>query len=59
MSARTDTEAVDNANATGVTISSLKFALVQKLEATRVDIEDMSGKSLVWTASYLPQLIAP
>lgn len=44
MSARTDTEAVDNANATGITISSLKFALVQKLEATQVDIEDMSGR---------------
>ncbi|KAI9723649.1 MAG: hypothetical protein M1812_000949 [Candelaria pacifica] len=43
MSARTDTEAADNANATGVTISSLKFALVQKLEATKVEIEDMSG----------------
>ncbi|KAI9707192.1 MAG: hypothetical protein M1836_000152 [Candelina mexicana] len=43
MSARTDKEALDNANATGVTISSLRIALVEKLEATQVEIEDMSG----------------
>ncbi|KAI9816583.1 MAG: hypothetical protein M1827_001715 [Pycnora praestabilis] len=43
MSARTDTEASTNAQTTGVTPATLKATLFQKLEATHVDIEDISG----------------
>lgn len=45
MSARTDNEASSNANASGITPTSLKATLTQKLEAQYVDIEDMSGIS--------------
>ena len=43
MSARTDTEAASNANSSGITPTSLKATLTQKLEAQYIDIEDMSG----------------
>jgi len=44
MSARTDTEAEQAAASSGVTIEGLKGKLVEKLEATHVEIEDLSGK---------------
>lgn len=44
MSARTDTEAAQVAATSGVTIDGLKKKLEEKLEATHVEIEDMSGK---------------
>lgn len=43
MSARTDTEATQNQISSGVTPNALKATLTQKLEATHVDIEDLSG----------------
>ncbi|GAB7341243.1 hypothetical protein MBLNU457_7520t1 [Dothideomycetes sp. NU457] len=43
MSARTDTEATQNQISSGVTPNTLKETLTQKLEATHVDIEDLSG----------------
>jgi len=46
MSARTDTEATQNQASSGVTPNTLKATLTQKLEATHVDIEDLSGE---WT----------
>jgi hypothetical protein len=38
-----DKEATENKNATGVTAESLKEKLVEELEATHVEIEDISG----------------
>lgn len=43
MSARTDTEAESNARSSGITPTSLKASLIEKLEAEYVDVEDMSG----------------
>lgn len=43
MSARTDVEATRVQASTGVTPESLKSTLVEKLGATHVQIEDMSG----------------
>lgn len=43
MSERMEEEATENKNATGVTSESLKEKLVKELEATHVEIEDMSG----------------
>ncbi|MCJ1237432.1 hypothetical protein MMC14_005417 [Varicellaria rhodocarpa] len=43
MSAETDTEAATTANLTGVTPSSLKTTLTEKLDAQYVEIEDQSG----------------
>lgn len=43
MSARTDVEASQNQASSGITPDSLKTTLQQKLEATHVDIEDLSG----------------
>ena len=44
MSARTDTEAAQNQASTGVTPATLKATLEHKLEASQVDIEDLSGE---------------
>lgn len=46
MSARTDTEAATTQATTGVTPESLRQTLITQLDATHVDIEDMSGKLL-------------
>ena len=43
MSARTDTEAVQTQASTGITPETLKSTLAQKLDASHVDIEDLSG----------------
>ncbi|KAF2102040.1 bola-like protein [Rhizodiscina lignyota] len=43
MSARTDAEATEMQNDTGITPEALKGKLVEKLGASHVDIEDMSG----------------
>jgi len=43
--ARTDTEAEQNQNQTGITVDTLRKTLVEQLEATHVEIEDMSGIS--------------
>lgn len=43
--AETDTQAEKVANTSGITVSSLKQALKEKLEAEYVEIEDMSGSS--------------
>lgn len=45
MSARTDEEATNVQNATGVTPDSLKEKLEKELEATHVEIQDMSGNT--------------
>jgi hypothetical protein len=47
MSARTDTEAAVVQATSGVTMEGLKKKLEEQLEATHVEIEDMSGKCLV------------
>ena len=41
--AKTDAEAINVANLTGVTPSSLKTTLTEKFEAQHVEIEDISG----------------
>ena len=43
--AETDTEAVQNANTSGITPDSLKITLTEKLGAQYVAIDDMSGLS--------------
>ncbi|KAK5172383.1 bola protein [Cryomyces antarcticus] len=43
MSARTDAEASEVQYSTGVTPETLKTTLIQKLEASHVDVEDLSG----------------
>jgi len=43
MSARTDTEAAEKQASTGITPDTLKSTLIEKLEASHVDIEDLSG----------------
>lgn len=43
MSARTDAEADQTQATTGVTIDSLKSALEKELQASHVEIKDMSG----------------
>jgi hypothetical protein len=43
MSARTDEEATNAQNATGITPESLKEKLEKELEATHVEIQDISG----------------
>ncbi|KAJ9648814.1 hypothetical protein H2201_005076 [Coniosporium apollinis] len=43
MSARTDVEATRTQASTGITPETLKSTLVEKLGATHVQIEDMSG----------------
>ncbi|TKA83122.1 hypothetical protein B0A55_00901 [Friedmanniomyces simplex] len=43
MSARTDTEAQETQAATGITPSTLSTIIKTKLEASHVDIQDLSG----------------
>ena len=43
MSARTDVEASQNQESTGVTPETLSATLKDKLEASHVDISDLSG----------------
>jgi len=43
MSARTDTEAASNQASSGITPDSLGATLREKLEASHVDIQDLSG----------------
>jgi hypothetical protein len=43
MSARTDTEATQNQLSSGITADSLGEALKTRLEASHVDIQDLSG----------------
>jgi len=43
MSARTDNEATQNQLSSGVTVDSLGEALKTRLEASHVDIQDLSG----------------
>jgi len=43
MSARTDAEAQENQTSTGITPDTLGKTLEEKLEASHVDIADLSG----------------
>lgn len=43
MSARTDTEAAETQNSTGITPDTLAATLKEKLAAQHVDIQDLSG----------------
>ena len=43
--AETDVPAAAVANTSGITPSSLKSTLTEKLEAEHVDVEDISGRS--------------
>lgn len=43
MSARTDTEATQNQLSSGITADSLGAALKTRLDASHVDIQDLSG----------------
>jgi hypothetical protein len=43
MSARTDVEAVQNQASSGITPDALSATLKEKLEASHVDISDLSG----------------
>ena len=45
MSARSDAEAEQVQSETGVTTDKIKTKLTEQLEATHVEIEDMSGLS--------------
>lgn len=47
MSARTDTEATQVQNSTGITPEHLKETLVRKLDASHVQIQDMSGTAVI------------
>ena len=49
MSARTDVEATQNQLSSGVTPDSLKATLFDKLEASHVAIEDLSGIATIAT----------
>jgi hypothetical protein len=55
MSARTDAEATEIQNITGVTAETLKAKLEEQLQATHVEIEDMSGM-LVLIHGYISPL---
>ena len=44
MSAKTDVEAAEVANTSGITPQTLQTTLTEKLEALHVAIEDISGK---------------
>ena len=46
--AETDTQAENVANTSGITISTLRKTLEEKLNAEHVDIEDMSGNLFDW-----------
>ncbi len=46
MSARTDVEATQTQNSSGITPDTLRATLVEKLGASHVAIEDMSGENL-------------
>lgn len=52
MSARTDAEATNNQASSGVTPDTLKATLEQKLEASHVDIVDLSGVYLLYTSTH-------
>lgn len=52
MSARTDLEATQNQASSGVTTNTLTKTLTQKLEATHVDIEDLSGAITIFYSDY-------
>lgn len=43
MSARTDAEALETQSETGITPETLSATLREKLEASHVDISDLSG----------------
>ena len=42
--AETDTQAANNASASGITPTSLQIALKERLDAQYVDVEDLSGE---------------
>lgn len=46
MSARTDTEASSNQASSGITPDTLGATLREKLEASHVDVQDLSGKDM-------------
>ena len=52
MSARTDAEAEQAQASSGVTIEGLRRKIGEQLEATYVEIEDMSGKTSHIFAQY-------
>ena len=53
MSARTDAEAEQTQAETGVTPDTLGATLKEKLEASHVDISDLSGKDNTHAVDYL------
>lgn len=53
MSARTDVEAEQMQNSSGVTPQSLEATLREKLEASHVEIVDMSGRRMAEQRSTL------
>lgn len=57
MSARTDVEASQTQASTGITPDTLKSTLSTKLEATHVDIEDLSGQSLLPSFHLVPSCL--
>lgn len=49
--AETDVQAASVANSSGITSSSLKSTLTERLEAEHVDVEDISGKLLLFSCN--------
>jgi hypothetical protein len=54
MAAATDTQAAVEADASGVTPESITATLKSKLDASHVEIEDMSGKNLPFSSPPHP-----
>jgi hypothetical protein len=54
MAAATDTQAAVEADASGVTPESITATLKSKLDASHVEIEDMSGKNLPFSCATAP-----
>lgn len=48
---------METENATGITPELLKEKLESQLEATHVEIQDMSGKNFLWDSSDLKRLM--
>ena len=54
--AETDTQAESVANTSGITPDTLKATLMEKLQASHVDINDMSGKAKILSRPHTKAL---
>jgi hypothetical protein len=56
MSARTDSEAAEVQASSGVTAETLKTKITEQLEATHVEVEDLSGKDSLVPCKIVSQI---